>query len=189
MEERVSKFMSLRKRFIDVLIIVFSVLLGLVINNWNEEIKSEKELVELTDKLRIEIEFNRNKLDSFIVNQEVELEYLKNIQQDIIDGARITDLGVNISCAKLRSSSWQAIFISNKVNNFSYSDLESFSRIYEKQNIITQMIENVQKLIFSTDFYITDKQIASYHTLFVILNQLIIYEKELLRYYDVYLEK
>jgi len=147
--------------FSQILLIVFSVVLGLYLSERIEDYKNEKEAEQLMSKIKSELNENKklldawapyhveivNSLDSIINNKEFVSKFIsnkKNLYQVFTRGTIMSETPKN--------DAWDIAKSHPLIVNIDYDELLALSRVYKQQEYTFEPIPSLVNLLISPDF-------------------------------------
>lgn len=152
---------SIKKSVTQVLLIVFSVVLGLYLSERIEERKNEKDAAKLLSKIKSELNENKKLLDVWVpyhaevvktldslTKSEVFIEnFIKDksaVYQAFSKGTIMSDMPSN--------DSWEIAKNHPLIVNFEYDELLVLSKIYNQQEVTYLSVPKLIDLMVSTEF-------------------------------------
>ena len=151
---------SILKNITQVLLIVFSVVLGLYLSERIEDRKNKKEAEKLLSKIKSELNSNKKLLDEWVPYHRDIVQKLDSlIKDDKFIADFIEDKTVLYSAFSKQtimgetptSDAWDIAKSHPLVINFDYDELFSLSRIYNQQKVTYEPIRRLFELMLTTD--------------------------------------
>jgi len=149
------------KNITQVLLIVFSVVLGLYLSERIEDRKKEKEAARLMSKIKSELNTNKKILDKWVPYHRKVVEILDSLTNDEIFIEKFINdkttlyaaFTENTLMAELPTSdAWDIAKAHPLVVNFDYDELLALSRIYNQQESTFESIPRLIELLLSSNF-------------------------------------
>lgn len=151
---------SIIKNITQVLLIVFSVVLGLYLSERIEDRKNEKEATKLMSKIKSELNTNIKLLEEWVpYHREIvkKLDSLTNdevfIEEFITDKTRLYSIFSKhtLMGETPTSDAWDIAKSHPLIVNFDYDELFALSRIYNQQKTTFEPISRLIELLLSAD--------------------------------------
>ena len=144
-----------------VLLIVFSVVLGLYLSERIEERKNEKEAAKLLAKVKSELNENKKLLDVWVPYHREIVRSLDSLSQkeffleDFIEDKsalyQVVTKGTILSDMP-SNDDWDIAKSHPLIVNFEYDELLILSKVYNQQKISFESLPNLIELVLSPDF-------------------------------------
>ncbi len=154
-----------------ILLIVFSVVLGLYLNEKIQSRQDKRMAKQLVDQLRLEIKNNRatiiewlpyhERAKAVIDSLKTEQKFIDSFVQDSRAIYQAAPRG--LFNGELSKSAWETASLNPAMSEISYHNLRAYSKVYSQMDITFQPIEKLSELFLSKDFNAQD-QVE--HTLF-----------------------
>lgn len=176
-----------KKLLLEIVFISFGVFLGLLLNQWKENISNE-ELVEKTLKnIRVEVTDNKEKVQAMLNSHN---EVMKNIDEliSVIDNPeKQSDFKMDLSFRQVSSSAWETAKLTKAIAQMDINTLMEIGGIYEFQ----EYYQSIIKSYALNNIYIRHKEIDKEFVINMknLITALIPMENDLLGYYNNLLEK
>ena len=152
---------SLTNYIIQIVLIVFSVVLGLYLNGRFEDLKEKKEASKLLSKIKAELNENKilldswgpyhgeivEKLDSLSTSEQFVEDFIKDksaIYTTFSRGTLMSDMPA--------ADTWDIAKSHPIIVNFDYDELLALSKVYNQQKITYESIPKLIELMLSTEF-------------------------------------
>jgi len=152
---------SIIKYFLQIFLIVFSVVLGLYLSEIIENRKNEKDATKLLSKIKLELNENKKLLDSWVPYHGEIINALDSLSNDrkfiedfINDKSTIYEAfsrGTIMSDSP-SGDSWDIAKSHPLIVNIDYDILLSLSRIFNQQKITYEPIQKLIELMMSNEF-------------------------------------
>jgi len=152
---------SIAKYFLQILLIVFSVVLGLYLSERIEDRKNEKEALKLKLKVKSELQSNFNLLNDWVPYHREVIKVLDSLSEDekfiqdfIADKTKLHALFSRntIMGETPISDAWDIAKSHPLIVNFDYDELLALSRIYNQQKMTYEPIHKLIELLLSPEF-------------------------------------
>jgi hypothetical protein len=139
---------SLKKYFFEGILIVFSVLFALFIDNYAQRLKVEKQKQLAIERIKLELSQNQKIAKGWLVHHGKILERIKDLMKLPDDSLRkefskdnyltfelLTD-GKSFNNDLLSSTAWETAKSTGIIEEFDFELIESLTLMYEFQNIL-----------------------------------------------------
>lgn len=139
---------SLKKYFFEGILIVFSVLFALFIDNYAQRLKIEKQKKLAIERIKLELSQNQKIASGWLVHHGKILERIKNLMKLPADSLKkefskdnyltfelLTD-GKSINNDLLSNTAWKTAKSTGIIEEFDFEQIESLTMMYEFQNIL-----------------------------------------------------
>mmetsp|Transcript_11285 Transcript_11285/g.17115 ORF Transcript_11285/g.17115 Transcript_11285/m.17115 type:complete len:203 (+) Transcript_11285:1440-2048(+) len=153
---QIKKF-TLRKVLIDSILIIFSVLLALFIDEWRTAYNEDAETKKMLENIEVEIIENQKFVKSAIAYQESILNKVKSIvEKDSIEqkmysktyGFSIREIAPNgIFQGKIYDIAWSVAKDNQITNRISLEKAQILYRVYEQHKIVRDAIGNIIEVL------------------------------------------
>ncbi len=152
---------SILKNITQILLIVFSVVLGLYLSERIEDKKNKKEASKLLSKIKSELNENKRLLDEWVPYHGEILNTLDSLSKDNIFIENFIEDKSTIYEAFSRgtimsdmpaSDTWDIAKNHPLIVDFDYDELLMFSKIYNQQKFTYESIPKLIDLMVSTEF-------------------------------------
>jgi hypothetical protein len=124
-------------------LIVFSVLLALLLNEYREMIKEEQEKERALQMIQIELKGNRDTLSKWLpYHKQILKNFTEAVDKDSLEGLSLDDqrllimkkIPKGVVIGLLETSAWEAIKLSNIPSNLNVETIFALSKLYNIQN-------------------------------------------------------
>lgn len=174
---------------VEMFSVVFAVLLALGVNEWRTNKNNEDLGAAAFENVVKEVERNRSKLDTLLVNHKEILVEIDSVISKLKRNSNEISFG-QINFETPSSTAWEAAKLTSAINYLDYSQVEKLTAVYSTQKVYSDVADKVfQELVFfvpDKDHEILIKQFAKQK---VYLYNLILIEEQLLDEYDKYLNE
>ena len=183
----------LLKNIKQILLIVFSVVLGIFLSERIEDSKNKKEAALLLSKIKSEVNENKelvahwtpyhneivNRLDSLCTNEI----FIKNfIDDESVLFKEVITRGTLMTRSP-SSDAWDIAKSHPLIVHFEYEDLLILSKIYNQQAMTYESVPKVVELLLSTDFNTTEKAKPNLQAFKNLMWDIVSREKALMNYF------
>ena len=128
---------SIGKIVLEFLSVVFAVLLALGLNHWREKRVNQSLAEDSLDRIRAEMNDNRQEIDSTILQFAEVISHL-SMQAKAIDSLGVTEISWGYSHPVLSSDSWTTATITNAVIHMDPDLVEDLADIYAVQEMYSE---------------------------------------------------
>lgn len=187
---------SLKKYFFEGILIVFSVLFALFIDNYAQRLKVEKQKKLAIERIKLELFQNQKIAQGWLVHHGKILERIKDLmtpmdslkkefsKDNYLTFALLTG-GKPVTNELLSSTAWETAKSTTIIEEFDFEMIESLTRAYEHQNFLTdKTLNGIVNTYFERDSH-EFKNIDSTLKQFLIrFNELTAQERLLLKIYE-----
>ena len=183
---------SIRESLTQLLLIVFSVVLGLYLSERIEERKNEKEAVLLLSRITSEVNENKKLLEEWVPYHRDIYSRLDSIIEDaafvrrfIEDESVLFDEVItrgNLMGETPSDEAWDIAKSHPLIVHFDYDNLLMLSRIYNQQAMTYDPIPKLIELFLSADFNSQENAKLNLHTFKNQLREVVTREMQLLYY-------
>lgn len=182
-----------RELFMQALLIVFSVLFALFLDEYRSNIKTKKELQQITHKVEQEILENRIINDDLIIYH---LEVIKNIENISLSDSAInnlkSDFGLKlfiiapngIMQKSVSNSVWQTAKLNPTLNQIEFKKLQLIGNAYIQQEAIFEQVDIISEIIRSREMLDNDITVDNLILIYNEISELREKEIELSRIYE-----
>ena len=152
---------SLTNYIIQIVLIVFSVVLGLYLNGRFEDLKEKKEASKLLSKIKAELNENKILLDSWVPYHGEIIEKLDSLStseqfvQDFTKDKLAIYAAFNrgtIMSDMPAADTWDIAKSHPIIVNFDYDELLTLSKVYNQQKFTYESIPKLIEFMLSTEF-------------------------------------
>lgn len=175
---------NLKKLIREMIPVILGIIIALFINNWKERINDQRFIKKALSSIRSELLYNKEDLDSTLVQQLNLLDtlqfYIDDPSQKIID---IVGRAGGFQMPAIRNTSWKS-FLNSRIELVEYktisylTEIEEFKDVYKlKQNKIldfgySNLDASTRKeketfLLFIKDIIDTESQLVELHEAFL----------------------
>lgn len=185
---------SILQNLSQLLLIVFSVVLGLFLSERIEEKKEKKEAQELLRTIKSEVAENKRLLEYWYpYHQEIvkNLDSLSTnetfVRNFIVDETTLFKEALtrgNIMGDRLSNDAWDIAKSHPLIVNFDSDELLILSRLYNQQENTYQPVPGIIELILSPDFNSKEKAEANIRNFGLQMREVASREAQLLRFFD-----
>jgi len=184
---------SVVKSITQILLIVFSVVLGLYLSERIEDRKNEKEATKLLSKIKAELNTNKSILDNWVPYHR---EIVKKLDSLTTDEKFIEDfISDKTTLYKVFSrhtlmgesptnDTWDIAKSHPLIVNFEYDELFALSRIYNQQESTFESIPKLIELLLSTDLNAQQSAKSNLILFKDMLDDISMRELQLISYYN-----
>ncbi|MEM6806091.1 MAG: hypothetical protein AAF696_32135 [Bacteroidota bacterium] len=183
---------AVRDSLRQILLIVFSVVLGILLSERIEENKKEREAALIFSKIKSEVHDNKellaywvpyhgdivNHLDSLIEEEEFINNFIEN-KSSLFDAVLTRGSLMSDMPAK---DAWDIAKSHPLIVHFDYEDLLLLSRIYNQQAVTYEAVPNMMELFLAADFNAREKAKANLQSFTNQLREVFSRELQLLAY-------
>ena len=157
---------SILKNITQVILIVFSVVLGLYLSERIEERKNDKEATKLLSKIKSELNENKKLLDHWVPYHEEMLKRLDSLAKNEIfvenfikDNSSLYQVFTRgtIMGETPANDAWDIAKSHPLIVHFDYADLLILSKIYNQQSMTYEPAPRIIELLLSPDFNSKEK--------------------------------
>lgn len=154
---------SLKKYFFEGILIVFSVLFALFIDNYAQRLKVEKQKNLAIERLKLELAQNQKIAKGWLVHHGKILERIRNLMKLSKDSLRkefskdnhltfelLTDSKA-FHNDLLSSTAWETAKSTAIIEEFDFEQIESLTWMYEFQNIVIKSLNGIVNTYFERD--------------------------------------
>lgn len=183
---------SILKYLQQLILIVFSVVLGILLSERIEERKNEKEAELLMSKIKIEVLDNKRLLEYYtpyhrditrrldsLVQDEAFMESFKEDVSALFENALTQG---NLMTRSPANDAWDIAKSHPLVVHFDYAELLTLSRIYNQQEMAYKSVPEIIKLLLSPDFNAEDKAVQNIKSFKNLIREVASREQALLNY-------
>jgi hypothetical protein len=129
---------------VESVVVVFSILLALVVNEWRQEAEREDRRERATEAIRAELLYNYGELREVHPYHDRLADTLMALSRARVDSV---DPGVRpqgwVRTSDLVSAAWEAAAATGTTSDFPYDDLLTLSRAYEEQAVFRDRKERL----------------------------------------------
>jgi len=183
---------SIKQNFKQLLLIVFSVVLGLYLSERIEERKNKKEAARLLSKIASEVDRNKKLLEDWIpyhrdmVNRLDSLNNEEVFIKNFIDDASVLFEKViyrgNLMGETPSNEAWDIAKSHPLIVNFDYDDLLILTRTYNQQEMTYEPVPKLVELFLSSDFNSSENAKLNLQTFKNKIREIVSREMQLLSY-------
>jgi hypothetical protein len=181
---------SLRDYFIQSVLIVFSVLLALFLDEYLNNLRSEKELNTILINIKSEVVKNEKILTRLIPYHSKVLNKIDSVLNDNnaigknIDSSdllfRLAPKGIMQEL--LSNTAWETAKLNGTIARIDTELLQSLAEIYDQQNLTFKPVEEIIELLYSREFLMKEKTKENLILVYRQLRELIGREKQLAKF-------
>lgn len=183
---------NILKSLQQLIMIVFSVVLGIMLSEYIEERKNEKEAELLMDKIKIEVLDNKILLEFYTpYHQEIvqsidsliyEDDFIKSFTKDVSALFENALTKGNLMTRTPAEDAWDIAKSHPLVVHFEYEELLMLSRIYNQQKRTYESVPKIIDLLLSSDFNEEEKAVNNLKAFKNLLREIASREEALLNY-------
>ena len=176
-----------------LLLIVFSVVLGIFLSERIEERKNEKEAALLMSKIKSEVNDNKKLLEFYVPYHSEILASLDSLQNNdtfvddfIADESTLFNKVLtkgNLMSRSPSNDAWDIAKSHPLVVHFDYEELLILSKIYNQQALTYEPVPKIIELLLSPDFNAKEKAKLNLHAFKNRIWEVVSRERQLLNYF------
>jgi hypothetical protein len=188
---------SLKKYLFEGILIVFSVLFALFIDNYAQRLKVEKQKKLAIERIKLELSQNQKIAKGWLVHHGKILERIKNLMKLSDDSLKkafskdnyltfelLTD-GKSFNNDLLSSTAWETAKSTGIIEKFDFELIESLTLMYEFQNIlIGTTLNGIVNTYFERDSHEFKNLDSTLKQFLIRFNDLTAQERFLLKIYE-----
>lgn len=185
---------NFRKFMMEMLPVIIGVLIAFMINNWNENYKSEKKFNLAKAHIIQEIKTNKSECEKILKVQEKRNEFyrtyrdsLNKFQSKKLSFAQLPFEGINVP--SISRTAWDAANTSGVTGDFSFEELQMLTAIYEMQEILDDVQKQMISNVYSNNMYSPESLKATFNSLNRLNTDYLDFIKGITNAYEVYLNK
>lgn len=188
---------SLKKYFFEGILIVFSVLFALFIDNYAQRLKVEKQKKLAIERIKLELSQNQKIAKGWLVHHGKILERIKNLMKLPDDSLKkefskdnyltfeLLTNGKSFNNDLLSSTAWETAKSTGIIEEFDFELIESLTLMYEFQNIlITTTLNGIVNTYFERDSHEFKNLDSTLKQFLIRFNDLTAQERFLLKIYE-----
>ncbi|MEL6557394.1 MAG: hypothetical protein AAFQ94_04370 [Bacteroidota bacterium] len=188
---------SFRDYFFQAILIVFSVLLALFLNEYWSGIKSDRELEGVVQNVLKEVRLNNRKLRETILYHEELLGRIDSVLADEIYIAGMTGEGglqLHLIADKglmqnlFGDAAWRAALLNGNLSRLKNEKLQAMAKTYDQQELTFLPVNDVMSIVSSREYLMADRGKENLLLIKGQLNELFGREKRLAIFYKELLE-
>jgi hypothetical protein len=188
---------SLKKYFFEGILIVFSVLFALFIDNYAQRLKVEKQKNLAIERIKLELSQNQKIAKGWLVHHGKILERIKNLMKLPKDSLKkefskdnyltfaLLSGGKPVTNELLSSTAWETAKSTAIIEEFDFQMIESLTRAYEHQNFLTdKTLNGIVNTYFERDSHELKNIDSTLKQFLIRFNELTAQERFLLKIYE-----
>ena len=182
------KKLPLTNILVEVFSVVLAVLLALGVNEWRTNKNNEDLGAAAFEKVVKEVERNRSKLDTLLVNHREILVEIDSVISKLKRNSNEISFG-QINFETPSSTAWEAAKLTTAVNYLEYDRVEKITSVYSTQKVYSDVSDRIfQELVFFVPNKDREEMINQFFKQKVYLYNLILIEEQLIEEYKKFLE-
>lgn len=188
---------AMRKRFyeylIEALLIVFSVIFALFLNEYRTNLKANRELDVMLSNVKTEVEINKRIIEDLIPYHQGVLDRLDAVlASDSAISSISSESGPDLSAVlpqgvfqrSVNSSAWEVTKSTGMISQLDVDQAQHLSRTYTQQEITFMPVYDIYDMVTERDFLNQENTQGSLIILGMHLGEILGREKTLLLHYD-----
>ena len=185
---------NFKKFMLEMLPVILGVLIAFMINNWNENYKSERKFKLAKAHIIQEIKSNKDECEKILKVQEKRNEFYKTYRDSLtkfqskkLSFAQLPFEGINVP--SISRTAWDAANTSGITSDFSFEELQMLTAIYEMQEILDDVQKQIRSNVYSNSMYSPESLTATFNSLNRLNTDYLDFIKGISNAYEVYLTK
>ena len=157
---------SFKEYFIQTILIIFSVLLALFLNEYRNDLRSKKELDKILNNVLLEIETNKQIVDEVIPYHIEAIQVIDSaIEHEEFRQSLKSEYGLNFFKIAPRGvlqnfvnhTAWETAKMSASFSELDPHTMQKLTMIYDQQELTFTPVYKIMDMIYSRDFQDNDK--------------------------------